>query len=67
MQALEGSEVASDRQLAGDIRKFAAESPYLREVARRRQQRTAAIARPAIEQAPQPVMTKRRPDPEIER
>jgi hypothetical protein len=67
MQALEGSEVASDRQLAGDIRRFAAESPYLREVARRRQQRLASVERPAIERVLQPALTKRRPDPEIER
>ena len=67
MQALEGSDIASDRQLAVDIRQFAAEVPHLREIARRRQQRAVSVERPAFERAPQFASTKRRSDPEIER
>lgn len=65
--ALLSSDIESDRKLADDIGKFMVQSPYLREAARRRQQRTASVQRPVIERTPQPAMTMRRPDPEIER
>jgi hypothetical protein len=67
VEALEGSDVASDRQLADHIRRFASASPYLREAASRRQQRAVSVERPAIQRAPQPVVTRGRADPEIER
>ena len=67
MKALAASDVATDRQLAEDIKRFLIQSPHVKKVLRLRQRETAPIARHAIERAPQPAMTKRRPDPEIER
>ena len=66
-EALEGSDLASDRQLAGEIRRFAVASPYMREVARLRERQAVSVERPAIERGPRPVVTKRGPDPEIQR
>ncbi len=67
MKALAASDVASDRQLAEDIKRFLIQSPHVKKVLRPRQRKTAPIARHAIERTPQPAMTKQRPDPEIER
>ena len=67
MKALAASDVASDRQLAENIKQFLIQSPHVKKVLRLRQRETVPSARHAIERAPQPAMTKRRPDPEIER
>jgi len=67
VQALEGSDAEPDRELANQIRQFAIASPYLREVARLRQQRTAAVERAPIDRTPQRVVAQRRPDRDIER
>ena len=67
VQALEGSDVASDRHLASQIRQFATASPYLREAVRLRQQRAAVVERPVVQQAPGAALTKSRSDPEIAR
>ena len=67
MKALGGSEVASDRQLAEDIKQFLLELPHVKEAIRLRQRQVAPTPQRTIERAPQPSVTKRRPDPEIER
>jgi hypothetical protein len=67
IEALERSEAVSDRQLAGQIRRFAVSSPYVRQVAEAGRQRSAAIERPGAEQLRRGDATKGRPDPGIER
>jgi hypothetical protein len=67
IQVLEGSDVTSDRQLADQIRRFAMASPYLREVARLRQQRAVWVERPPIERAPHRGVGQRRAGRDIER
>jgi hypothetical protein len=68
MKALAASDSVADRQLAEGIRDFLLQSPYVKEIFRPdRPQRVASMERPAMERAPQPAVTRRRPDPEIER
>jgi hypothetical protein len=67
VQVLEGSDEAADRQLADQIRKFSMASPYLREAARRPQQRAVPVERSPISRSPQREVGQRRPDPDIER
>jgi hypothetical protein len=67
MKALAASDVTSDRQLAEDIKKFLIQSPHMKKIFQFRQRQVAPTARHAIERTPQPAVTKRRPDPEMER
>lgn len=69
MKALANSDVASDRQLAEDIKVFLIQLPHVRDAFRmqQRQRQVAPTPRHTIDRAPQPGVTKRRPDPEIER
>ena len=67
VQALEGSDDGSDRQLAGQIRKFSLMSPYMREVAHRRRPPTVAAVRRPIVRAPEWGGGQRGHDPDIER
>jgi hypothetical protein len=69
MKALANSDVASDRRLAEDIKVFLIQLPHVKDALRmqQRQRQVAPTPRHTIERAPQPGVTKRRPDPEIER
>jgi hypothetical protein len=67
VHALEGSADTSDRQLAHHIRRFAAASPYMRDMVELRQQRAASVERIDILPAPLPEVLKGRSDPGIER
>ena len=67
MKALAASDVTSDRQLAEDIKMFLLQSPHLKKVLQLRQRQVVPTARHAIERTPQSTVTKRRPDPKIER
>ena len=68
MKALAASDSLSDRQLAAGIRQLLLRSPYAKELLRSdRRQRVASMEGPAMQRAPQLAVTKRRPDPEIER
>jgi hypothetical protein len=69
MKALSNSHVASDRQLAEDIKEFLIQLPHVKEALRmqQRQREASPTQHHTIDRAPQPGVTKRRPDPEIER
>jgi hypothetical protein len=66
-QALDQSELPSDRHLAESIKRFVRESPYFAELARQRQRDVPIrqVHRPGPEM--QPGMVKQRRGPEMER
>jgi hypothetical protein len=65
--ALNHSEDRRDRELAKDILQFLGEPPYVREAIKRRQREWGVDVRLELKPVVRPVVTRDRPDPEMER
>jgi hypothetical protein len=67
LKALQTSEHADDRQLAGEVRRFVGESPFVREEYAKRSRNTIVPKRQQPTLQPEPSASRDRRGPEIER